>query len=67
MLKAHVQVDMTIPYFQKIKFIRVSSLVGRYFYDVYVYSKKFEIVFSLKFKYNNICRKYHTIRLSYSI
>jgi len=35
------------------KFVRDCSLVGRYFYNVYI--EKFEIVFSLNVKDNNIC------------
>ena len=38
----------TIPYFRYFQFIRVSSLVGRYFYNMYnIIAKKFEIVFPL--------------------
>ena len=46
--------ETTIPYFRNFKFVRVCSLVGRYFYNEYTV-KKFEIVFSLNIKDNNIC------------
>ena len=47
-------------------FVRVCSLAGRYFYNVYMINK-FEIVFSLNIKDNNIFPCLRTIRLSYSI
>jgi len=40
----HSLVIFTIPYFQKFKFVRVSSLVGRYFYNVYIYIVVFNCV-----------------------
>ena len=40
-----------IPYFENVKFVRVGSLVGRYFYSMYQYIvKMFEIVFSVYVK-----------------
>jgi len=43
-----------IPYFRHFKFVRVSSLVGRYFYNVLIVNM-FEIVFPLNVKDNDIC------------
>ena len=50
------------PYFRKFKFVRVCSLVGRYFYNICTV-KKFEIVFTFNVKDNNICPCLHNIRL----
>ena len=45
------------------------SILCSYFYNIYIYiySKKFEIVFSLNFKDNKRFPCLHNIRLSYSI
>ena len=43
----------SIPYFQNFEFVRVCSLVGRYFSNMYIV-KKFEIVCSFNVKDNNI-------------
>ena len=51
--------------FCNFKFVRVCSLVGRYFYSVFIVNK-FEIVFSLNVKDNNIFPCLH-IRLSDNI
>jgi len=57
---------ITIPYFRNLKFVKVCSLVGRYFYNLYKI-KKFEIVFSFNVRDNNIFPLLHNIRLSYNI
>ena len=44
----------------------VLSLLGRYFYIMYVV-KMFEIVFSCNVKYNNIFPGLHNIKLSYNM
>ena len=44
----------------------VLSLLGRYFYNMYIV-KMFEIVFCLNVKDTNICPCLHNIRLSYNI
>jgi len=49
-------------------FSRVFSLLGRYFYNMYMYIvKMFEIVFSFNVKDNNIFPCSHHIRFSYNI
>ena len=40
---------MPIPYFRKFKFVRVCSLVGRYFYNIYLVNK-FQILFFFNVK-----------------
>ena len=52
-----------IPCFRNLKFLRVCSLVCRYFYNVYIESR-FEIVFSFNVKDNTIFPRLHNIRLS---
>jgi len=52
-----------IPYFRNVKFVRVCSLVGRYFYNMYIV-KKFKIVFSFNVNNNNIFPCLRDIRLS---
>jgi len=48
----------SIPYFLTFKFVRVSTLVGRYFYNMYIV-KKFEIVFSSNVKDKHIFPCFH--------
>ena len=62
-----LEIQTLIPYLLNFKFVRVSSLVGRYFYNVYMYIvKKFEIVFSFNVKGNNILPCFSNIRRSYN-
>ena len=57
-----------IPYFWNFNFVRVISLVGRYFYNTYIHVvKKYEIVFSFNIKDNYIFPCLHNIKLSYNI
>ena len=53
-------------YFQNFKFVRVCSLVGRYFYNMHIV-RKFEVMFSFNVKNKNIFPCLHDIRLSYNI
>ena len=54
---------MPIPYFRKFKFVRVCSLVGRYFDNMYIV-KQFDFVFAFNVKDNNIFPCSQTIILS---
>jgi len=56
----------SIPYFRKFKFVKVSSLVDRYFYNVNIV-KKVEIVFSFNVKDSNLFPCLHNISLSFNI
>jgi len=47
-------------------FARVLSVLGRYFYNMYIVNV-FEIVFSFNVKDNNIVLYFHNIRLFYNI
>ena len=55
------------PIFEMFRFVRVSSLVGRYFYNMYILVQQFEIVFSFNAKDNSIYPCLENIRLAYNI
>jgi len=61
-----VDVQVWINSFWKLKFVRVCSLAGGYFYNMYIVNM-FEIVFSFNVKDTNIFPGLHNIRLSYNI
>ena len=54
-----------IPSSRNFKFVRVCSLVGRYFYNMYIL-KKLEIVFFFNVEDNSILPCLHNIRLSFN-
>jgi len=58
--------DIRMPFILKVKFIRVSSLVDWYFYNMYIV-KIIEIVFSFNVKNNSIFPCLRNIRFSYNI
>ena len=45
LLHLYVFVVFGIPYFQRFKFVRVCSLVGRYFYNMYIVKQVWNCVF----------------------
>ena len=68
MQNKHNLFHISFIYFQIFKFVRVCSLVVRYFYNKCVYSKKkFKIRFSFNIKDDNIFPCLQNIRLFYTI
>jgi len=57
--------EVKSPIFRNFKFVRVCSLVGRYFYSLHIVNK-FEKLFYFNIKDNNNFPCLHTIRLSYN-